>query len=403
MTALDNATAAIASARRAAAAHRRSVTAFEVELRPLSALESMAEPWRNLAAHTVEPNVFYEPAFALAAAPLLGADVLAGLVWTSGAARQLAGLFPVRIDRHRYAMPLPVLTAWIHPYAPLGTPLVHREMAEPVIAAWLDHVARDASLPDLLLMRLFPEEGPFAAALAGELACRGCAARSFDRHQRAVLDPGENRTRYFERTLTGKRQRELRRQRRRLEQLGPVTVAQAHDGSQLAHSLDEFFALEATGWKGRAGTAALINENICHFMQRAVAALGREGKVSIHRLLLDGKTIAACIVLKSGNTAWTWKVAHDEAFSAFSPGVLLMATLSELVLADTTVARIDSCATGAHMMMNQLWHERLMMADCLFTADAGGEISFALATRLEALRRTAVAAAKSLRDQIRRR
>ena len=133
--------------------------AFEIEVRPLAELNSVVAAWDELATHAVEANIFYEPAFALAAAPLLGADVMAGLVWTSEPPRRLAGFFPVRVERHRYAMPLPVLAGWTHPYAPFGTPLVHRDLTEAVIAAWLDHIADDADLPDLLLLRLIREDG----------------------------------------------------------------------------------------------------------------------------------------------------------------------------------------------------------------------------------------------------
>jgi CelD/BcsL family acetyltransferase involved in cellulose biosynthesis len=402
MTSLDSAGAAIASARRAVATQRYSSAAFEVELQPLAALRAMVEPWRELAAHAVEPNVFYEPAFALAAAPLLGGDIMAGLVWSVGAPRRLAGFFPVRIDRHRYAMPLPVLVTWTHPYAPLGTPLVHREMAEPAIAAWLDYIARDPGLPELLLMRLLAEEGPFAAALASVLARRECEAKSFDRHQRAMLAPGENRARYFERTMTAKRKAELRRQGRRLRRLGAVTLAEARDGPQLACGFDTFLALEASGWKGRAGTAAGQNDAVRDFMARAVATLAAEGKASMYELLLDGKPIAAGILLKSGHVGWFWKISYDEAFSAYSPGVQLVAGMTESVLADTAIDRVDSCATAAHMMINHLWVERLAMTDCLITARADAAFSFALAARFEGLRRTAIAVVKSLRDQIRR-
>ena len=398
---LDTATAAIASARRASTADRYSALAFEIEFRPLVALESIIEPWRELASHALEPNVFYEPDFALSAAPLLGADVLVGLIWTQDAARQLVGFFPVRIDRRRYGIPLSVLAAWTHPYAPLGTPLIHREMAEPVIAAWLDHLARRPELPDLVLMRLLPEEGPFATAFASVLTRHGCEARSFDRYRRALLAPDGNRAGYLERTIPARRQRNLRRRRRRLQQFGSVTVVEAQGSAELARGLDEFFALEAAGWKGRVGTSALHNAGVHHFIQRAVTLLGAKGKASIHRLLVDGNAIAATIVLKSGQAAWGWKVAYDERYSNGSPGLLLIADLTESLLADGTIARVDSCAAATDTTTKELWGEHVTMADCLITAGTGLEFSFALASRLEALRRTAVMAAKSLRDQLR--
>ena len=84
--------------------------------------------WRRCA---LEPNVFYEPAFARAAAPVFGRDAGAGLVWSRTMPPRLLGFFPARIERRRYGVPLPVLTGWTHPFAPLGTPLVDREIDEP--------------------------------------------------------------------------------------------------------------------------------------------------------------------------------------------------------------------------------------------------------------------------------
>lgn len=400
MSGLDSATAAIASARRATAADRHSTMSFDVELRPLAELAGIAEDWRALAERALEPNVFYEPAFAFAAAPVLGSDVRAGLVW-SRVPRQLVGFFPIRIDRRRYGVPFAVMLGWTHPFAPFGTPLVDRDMAEPAIAAWLDHVAQDVALPDLMLFRLIAEAGPFAAALAAVLARRGCEPKAFDRHQRALLLPGDSRADYFQRTMSGKRLRNLRRQRQRLEGLGAVTVAETRSGDALARGLDDFLALEAAGWKGRAGTATLQNEDVRRFLQQAVLALGSEDKVLTHRLIVDGKAIAATITLKSGNAAWGWKVAYDEAYAEYSPGVLTVAALTESILADPAIVQADSCTTSTDTMAPMLWNERLAMADWLVTADARGEFSFALASRLESLRRTAIAAAKSARDHIR--
>jgi len=47
---------------------------FRLEWRPLAALAQIAGEWRALAARALVPNVFYEPTFALAAAPVFGRD-----------------------------------------------------------------------------------------------------------------------------------------------------------------------------------------------------------------------------------------------------------------------------------------------------------------------------------------
>src|SRR5271166_3021283 len=90
------AAAAITSARRAVIADRYAIDSFVVEWLELSQLQSIVSEWRELAARALEPNVFYEPAFALAAAPELGRDVGVGIVWSSGTHPRLLGVFPAR-------------------------------------------------------------------------------------------------------------------------------------------------------------------------------------------------------------------------------------------------------------------------------------------------------------------
>ena len=45
-----------------------------IERRPLAGLGDIVDAWRRLAERAAEPNVFYTPDFALAAAPALGHD-----------------------------------------------------------------------------------------------------------------------------------------------------------------------------------------------------------------------------------------------------------------------------------------------------------------------------------------
>ena len=236
--------------------HGTIESVFRVEWRPLIELGAVAAQWRELAGRALEPNVFYEPAFALAAAPVLGGGVGAGLVWTRSPQPRLLGFFPARIERRRYGVPLTVLVGWTHPYGPLGAPLVDREMGEAVIGAWLDHVSSHPQLPKLLLLPYFPANGALAQALDAVLARRGGGAACFARHERALLAPGRDRAGYLDASVGRKRHKEFGRLRRRLGDNGAVTSSSTGDPSTIAHALDDFLALEAGGWKGRAGTAA---------------------------------------------------------------------------------------------------------------------------------------------------
>lgn len=367
------------------------------EWRDLAALADVAAEWRDLCGRAAEPNVFYEPAFALAAAPVLGRDAGAVLAWSPGG--RLVGFFPLRLERRRYGLPLGVLAGWTHAFGPLGTPLIDRDHVAGVIAAFLDHIAADESLPALLLLTYLAEDGPVAAALDAEMARRGLREARFDGHARALLEPASDAGSYLAVSLGKKRRHELQRQRRRLADGAVVTCDIESAPDRVAPIVAAFLDIEAGGWKGRAGTAAAQQPDVARFMSAAVGSLAADGKVIAACLRRDGPVIAAMIVLRSGAGAWGWKIAYDESLARFSPGVQLLADVTERLIGERDIAWTDSCAIPGHSMMDHVWRERRVLADRLIAVRGGA--GFAAASRLEALRRGALALARRLRDRLR--
>jgi len=380
--------------------HGTTEFAYEVEVCPLAELAPIEPEWRMLAARALAPNVFYEPQFALAAAPAFGHNVSATLVWSRGTTSRLVGLFLARIKHHRYALPWPIMVGWINPYAPLGVPLVDREAVEPVIGAWLDHLATHR--PHSLLLPMFPQQGALATAFDAALARRGGESIAFAPHARALLAPAGERMSYIERALPHRKLKELGRQLRRLADDGAVAWDIAREGAAVEAALADFLTLEAAGWKGRAGTAAAHDPAIRAFLEAAVGALARDGQAAIVRLMLAGRAIAALIVLRSGDTAWCWKIAYDERHARASPGVQLMLHTTDALLADPGLAQVDSCAAPDHPMIDHIWRERLALADRLVRPGPAGRAAFTGTCMLEAMRRSAIAAAKRGRDLLRR-
>src|SRR5919197_2542495 len=135
----------------------QSIAPLHAEWWPLASWSGIVPEWRALATRALEPNIFYEPGFALAAAAVFGRNLGATLVWSD--THRLLGFFPARIERR---CGMPVLTGWTHPYGPLGTPLVDRDEVDAVMAAWLGHLSNDDGSPGLLMMPLVPDEGLFA-------------------------------------------------------------------------------------------------------------------------------------------------------------------------------------------------------------------------------------------------
>ncbi|HKS61693.1 MAG TPA: GNAT family N-acetyltransferase [Xanthobacteraceae bacterium] len=367
----------------------RRVAAARIEWKPLGEMADARDAWRDLAGRALEPNVFYDPAFALPAAPVFGAPG-AVAVWSKSG--RLIGLFPARIER-RYGV-MGTLTGWTHPYAPFGIPLVDRDEADAAIIGLLDH----AEAEGMLLVLPLIAEGPFAAALSRALLRRGGATERYGAHARALLAPDGVRKTYLDRALSGKKLKELRRQRRRLLEHGLLKLATARDAETIVPALSDYLRLEAAGWKGRAGTAARRHAAILNFMHDAVTALAAQGGARVDRLVQDERTLAATITLRAGETAWLWKIAYNEAARRASPGVQLTLDVTESILADATIARVDSCATADHPMIDHLWRERLALADLLIAPSAAAMGQFRIARHLETLRRSLIASAKRVRD-----
>ena len=375
-----------------------SHTMLTTERRPLAMLSDIIAPWRELAGRAAEPNVFYDPGFALAAAPVFGRNVEAILVWSADTPRRLLGLIPFVVTARRYGVKLRLLVGWTHPFAPLGTPLVDRDACAAAIAAFLDYVAADETLPKRLLLPLLNETGLVADAMQAALARSGGAHTAFDQHRRALLKPEAERPDYIERVVDKKRHKKWLRQGRRLAESGPLGFVTVTAPADVAGALEDFFALEAGGWKGCGGTAIAQHADIRRFVESAVATLAASGQVQAVRLSCRSEPIACALTLISGNGAWSWKTAYDERFASCSPGVQLYLHLTPALLADPAIAFVDSCAVPDHPMIDHIWRERLDMADWLIALKP--DATFALARRLEALRRHAGALARRWRDRI---
>lgn len=377
--------------------HAPLTAALRVEWRKLDALLPIADEWRGLADRALEPNVFYDPAFMPAAMPVFGAD--AGAVLVRSATGRLAGLFPARIERWRGGLDS-MLVGWTHPFAPLGTPLIDRVEPEAVIEAWLDFLA-EARMPPLLLLPLVPERGGFAAALDAVLQRTGRRNTRLSQHHRALLDPAAERARYLDHAMSAGRRKELRRQRRRLEDVAPVTLSTATEADEIEAALKDFCVLEASGWKGVAGTAIVNDPRVKDFVQRAVTGLAAASRARIDRLMLNGRAIAATIVLDSGDAAWCWKIAYSEGLARFSPGVQLMHDLTENLLSKPAPIRVDSCAIANHPMIDRIWRERLTLSDRLIALRPCA-MRFLVARNIEATRRSILSEAKALYHRLRR-
>ena len=84
------------------------------------------------------------------------------------------------------------------------------------------------------------------------------------------------------------------------------------------------------------------------FAREAIANLADSGRARIESLRVGDHAVAVLVSLIAGATAYTWKIAYDEACGRFSPGAQLMlevpARLAGTVTATVPVAVISAIA-----------------------------------------------------------
>lgn len=312
---------------------------------PAPQWDAVEEDWRRLAA-SAEGPVFLAPAFALAARAIDPQGLGAFIVTRDGA--------PIGLVAGRFGLAGTLFSFWTHPYAPSGG-----LMALPGEAA----TVMDALLAELAARDVAALHWPMAddaswGAVAPAMSGRAVAV--LDGHRRAVLT-----------TDAPPLSKEHRRLARRLAETGRIETVSTATGHDLDTALDAYLALEAQGWKGRAGTAMEGNIVTAAFFRAAVGGLARAGQARIDLTLHDGKPIAAGVVLRSGSRAWYWKTAYDEAFARFSPGLLLSHAIGEATLAEKGVALVDSCAVQGHPMIDRIWPERMAITSRLVAVRDG--------------------------------
>jgi CelD/BcsL family acetyltransferase involved in cellulose biosynthesis len=376
---------------------------IQVEILSFAAAAAHRAAWQHLCDNALEPNIFLEPDFALAAALHLARRRPPHFLFAwdgDGTTRQLLGLWPLAAPGG-LACWLPA-RIWTHEQAPLGTPLLDRARAEAALAAIFDHCRRVRRNGAGLMLPLLPQAGAVAQLVMARATAEGREIRIFGAGERAILSGGQAPQEFLQQSITATRRRKLKRARAALEAQGAITFRTIREPSQIDAAAAAFFALEAKGWKGARGTAFLKSADRAAFAHAAVAALARAGKCFLASLDLDGRPLAMALMLASGGRAYWWKIAYDEAFAAASPGVLLAVEMTQLLLGDAEIALTDSCTSDEHPMIEHIWSERMAIADLLIETDAGQRKAFHTLARREALRRSARTRLKQLVSRLRR-
>lgn len=355
-----------------------------VELSP-EQIEGCTGEWRHLATRALEPNAFYAPAFAISAARHFPASERPRLIAVRDNADRLMGLFPMGARGPLFGDGL--IRLWLHKQAALATPLVDRDQALEAIDAFLDWVDVHGKCAGVVFSRI-PTNGLFHEALKRAACSTRRRIETLYAYERATLLPGADASveELSARAGAKKKLAEIRRQERRLGEMGRLTFETHESEDEIKSATEEFLALEASGWK--AGRGAFLSEPaLATFLRSATRLLARENGCKIEALRLDGRAIAMGLILKSQDRRYFWKIAFDESLRSQAPGVQLVYQHTKALLGRADLEMVDSCAIANHPMIDRLWPDRIAICDVAVSLRAARQNDFSVSCRRAKARR----------------
>ncbi|MCC6887021.1 MAG: GNAT family N-acetyltransferase [Hyphomicrobiales bacterium] len=326
----------------------------------------LVAPWSALIERAA-PNVFMHPA-ALHTAHTTGmADIRTLAAWANDAqSKRLVGLWALQ---RTAIMPLwpTFLAAPAYGYAFVSDPVIDPQFLDETVAAFLAAIENDRSLPKVVRLR-YLDGGSINSALMRALGARGAQTLQLAERQRPYVtcEAGVKRS--------GSTRKKLRQDWNRLSTLGTVEIANARSVPAVREAFDIFLTMEAASWKGSRGTALLCDPADAAFVRRLIANLATGGNASVALLSVNGRTIAAQVLLYCSHTAYTWKTAFDSGFGKYSPGALLVDKVTEQLFAQGIEA-IESCSPEGGFM-NQIWDGRRATVDLLIDLGARKSLEF---------------------------
>jgi hypothetical protein len=371
-----------------------------VVIKDVTALEEYLPAWRNLVDAALEPNAFYEPWMLIPAVRAFGADknLQFVLILTPDPARPfgqpvLCGLFPLEIHSHYNGLakklPIKTLSLWRHVLCYFCTPLLRTEHSRECLDVFFDWLISGTHGCSLMEFGHIDGDGPFHELLVDYFFEHSNLTCVTECYTRALFRPAVDADQYMRAALPRIRWKEMRRQERRLAETGRLEYLVLEPGGDVGAWIEEFIQLEAISWKGRAGRALACNETWREFFVTAATEAFHRGQLMMLALHLNGRPIAHKCNFLARPGSFAFKIAFDEEYARFSPGVLLELENIRRLHAQTEIRWMDSCADADRFMINHLWPDRRTISTLVLgTGKRGGDFFVAAIPMLRWLNRT---------------
>ena len=344
----------------------------------VSELLGLREEWDELSKNAIEKNVFYD-SWMLIPALRHFASKNVFVVFVYGTNGKLIGLFPFKRNFFYRRVPLPHLALWRYPHAFLCAPLMHREFSFECFYNLLVWLKRHSS-QGLWLDLQDVYSGAAVHSILGDTLKGEVATLSF--YKRGILRCVKSSKEYFASPDFLKTAKKSKRCLNLLSNKGSLEfVNLGKEQEKIGEWIKSYLALEASGWKGRQGTALSCDARDQGFFSEAMQAGYSKQALISNRLELNGEVIAMQWLLVAGQQGFGFKTAYNEKYAAFSPGIALAYKNTEFLLDQSKLLTVDSCSAAGQTHAS-FWKESRKVARIIvnFNKSFVSKIIFSLAS-----------------------
>jgi CelD/BcsL family acetyltransferase involved in cellulose biosynthesis len=247
-----------------------------------------------------------------------------------------------------------------------ATPLLARGDLERTVATLLDAMAQ-ASPVALWRWPALSLRSEAGEALVAGIRHRGWPIEVLSSFERAVLNRREDYESYARNHLSAHRRKGLRRQRRRLAELGPLEHRSFAAGEGLRRAIEMFLDLEARGWKGARRTALASRPETRRLAEDLFQPAEGPVRARADVLSLDERPVAASLALLCGGTGFMLKTAYDERLAPWGPGLLLEDAIVRAFHETGFADRLDSAGVAGGVL-DDLYADRETIGELVFAA-----------------------------------
>lgn len=297
--------------------------AMHIELyRGIAGLEQLQSDWTNLLAQATRPRFYHAYGWWLAYLRHLESKPGSVCFFLFRDARGPLAILPVKHGiRWWYGLPRREIGFPEHPHMPLNDMLYRADAnVAALLSQWRESLRLEHRLGwDMMTFGMMLPESPLS-----DLA-QNSAATMRDDPPCSYIACDMPYEQLFQ-GLSKNFKTNLKKARNRLGKAAGADYFVAMEPADLERHFEDFLGVEASGWKGAAGsgTAIALHPALKNFYRELIAQFAPQRRVCINFLRAESQIIAACFCLRDDDTLYVLKIAYDETRAKLSPGQLLM-------------------------------------------------------------------------------